>query len=91
MSKGSFNGDFAYALWDRRNQRLVMARDRMGVRPLYYAVRDAVLVFASEVKSLFVYPGLRAEVDPLGLDQCSRARCSGARGSRGRWSPLRRS
>ncbi|HEY5900798.1 MAG TPA: asparagine synthase (glutamine-hydrolyzing) [Burkholderiales bacterium] len=66
----SFNGDFAYAIWDRRAQRLVMARDRMGVRPLYYAVHDGVLVFASEVKSLFRYPGLRAELDPLGLDQC---------------------
>jgi len=66
----SFNGDFAYGLWDRRNQRLVLARDRMGVRPLYYAVHDGVLVFASEVKSLFLYPGLRPELDPLGLDQC---------------------
>ncbi|TMH72286.1 MAG: asparagine synthase (glutamine-hydrolyzing) [Betaproteobacteria bacterium] len=66
----SFNGDFAYAIWDRERQRLVMARDRMGVRPLYYTVHDGVLVFASEVKSLFLYPGLRAELDPLGLDQC---------------------
>ena len=66
----SFNGDFAYALWDRANQRLVLARDRMGVRPLYYAVHEGVLVFASEVKSLFHYPGLRAELDPLGLEQC---------------------
>jgi len=66
---GSLNGDFAYAIWDRRAQRLVMARDRMGVRPLYYAVHDGVLVFASEVKSLFLYPGLSAELDPLGLDQ----------------------
>jgi asparagine synthase (glutamine-hydrolysing) len=65
-----FNGDFAYAIWDRAGKRLVMARDRMGVRPLYYAVHDGVLVFASEVKALFRYPGLRAELDPLGLDQC---------------------
>jgi asparagine synthase (glutamine-hydrolysing) len=64
------NGDFAYALWDRRRERLVLARDRMGVRPLYYAVRDGVLVFASEVKSLLCYPGLRAELDPIALDQC---------------------
>src|SRR3954470_636821 len=42
----------------------------MGVRPLYYSVVDGVLVFASEVKSLFQYPGVRAELDPLGLDQC---------------------
>ncbi len=65
----SFNGDFAYAIWDRPNQRLVMARDRMGVRPLYYTVHDGVLIFASEVKSLFLYPGLKCELDPLGLDQ----------------------
>ena len=64
-----FNGDFAYALWDRDRRRLVMARDRMGVRPLYYTVHDGVLVFASEAKSLFLYPGVRAELDPLGLDQ----------------------
>ena len=66
----SFNGDFAYAIWDRLRQRLVMARDRMGVRPLYYTVRDGVLVFASEVKSLLAYPGIHAELDPLALDQC---------------------
>ena len=65
-----FNGDFAYALWDKSRKRLVMARDRMGVRPLYYAIHDGVLVFASEVKSLFLYPGLQAELDPLALDQC---------------------
>src|SRR3954464_318484 len=65
----SFNGDFAYAIWDRNRERLVMARDRMGVRPLYYNVHDGVLVFASEVKSLFLYPGVRAELDPLGLEQ----------------------
>ncbi len=65
----SFNGDFAYALWDRRRERLVLARDRMGVRPLYYALVDGVLVFASEVKALFRYPGLGAELDPIALDQ----------------------
>jgi asparagine synthase (glutamine-hydrolysing) len=65
-----FNGDFAYAVWDRRRGRLLIARDRMGVRPLYYAVREGVLVFASEVKSLLRFPGLRAELDPLALDQC---------------------
>src|SRR5712675_1823616 len=52
----SFNGDFAYALWDRAARRLVLARDRMGVRPLYYTIQDGVLVFASEVKALLEYP-----------------------------------
>jgi asparagine synthase (glutamine-hydrolysing) len=65
-----FNGDFAYALWDRRRERLVLARDRMGVRPLYYTQRNGVLVFASEIKALLAYPGLQAELDPLALDQC---------------------
>lgn len=66
----SFNGDFAYALWDRNRQRLVLARDRMGVRPLYYTIRNGVLLFASEVKSLLEYPGVQAELDPVALDQC---------------------
>src|SRR5882672_3151465 len=66
----AFNGDFAYALWDRNRQRLVLARDRMGVRPLYYTVRNGVLVFASEVKSLLEYPGVQAELDPVALEQC---------------------
>jgi asparagine synthase (glutamine-hydrolysing) len=65
-----FNGDFAFAVWDRRRQRLLLARDRMGVRPLYYTVRDGVLVFASEIKSLLAYPGITLELDPLALDQC---------------------
>jgi asparagine synthase (glutamine-hydrolysing) len=65
-----FNGDFAYALWDRRHERLVLARDRMGVRPLYYTVCRGVLVFASEVKALLEYPGVQAELDPLALEQC---------------------
>ena len=65
----AFNGDFAFALLDRRSNRLMLARDRMGVRPVYYAVRDGALVFASEVKAILHYPGMRAELDPLGLDQ----------------------
>jgi asparagine synthase (glutamine-hydrolysing) len=65
----SFNGDFAYALWDRGRRRLVLARDRMGVRPLYYTLQDGVLVFASEVKALLEYPGVRAELDPIALEQ----------------------
>src|SRR4051812_31302912 len=65
----AFNGDFAYALWDRQRRRLVLARDRMGVRPLYYTVVGSTLVFASEVKALLEHPGVVAELDPLALDQ----------------------
>lgn len=63
------NGDYAFALWDRRRRRLVLARDRMGVRPLYYARVGDGLYFASEVKALLEVPGVRAELDPVALDQ----------------------
>jgi asparagine synthase (glutamine-hydrolysing) len=63
------NGDFAFAIWDKRHQRLVMARDRMGVRPLYYSRRGGALYFASEVKALLTVPGIDAELDPFALDQ----------------------
>jgi asparagine synthase (glutamine-hydrolysing) len=64
-----FNGDFAFAIWDTRCRRLMLARDRMGVRPLYYTVRDGALAFASEVKALLEVPGIDAELDPHALDQ----------------------
>ncbi|MCA1442469.1 asparagine synthase (glutamine-hydrolyzing) [Ensifer sp. IC4062] len=63
------NGDFAFALWDNRRRRMVLARDRMGVRPLFYTMRAGTLYFASEVKALLQVPGLSAEIDPLALDQ----------------------
>jgi asparagine synthase (glutamine-hydrolysing) len=66
----ALNGDFAFALWDARRERLLLARDRMGVRPLYYTVQDGVLAFASEVKALLRFPGVRARLDPVALDQC---------------------
>lgn len=63
------NGDFAFALWDVRKQRLMLARDRMGVRPLFYTERNGTLFFASEIKALLRVPGVEAEIDPLALDQ----------------------
>jgi asparagine synthase (glutamine-hydrolysing) len=65
----ALNGDFAFAIWDGRRQRLVLARDRAGVRPVYYAVRDGAVAFASEVKALLEVPGINAEPDPIALDQ----------------------
>jgi asparagine synthase (glutamine-hydrolysing) len=64
-----FNGDFAFALWDTRTKTLLVARDRMGVRPLYYAERKDGFYFASEAKALLQVPGIEAELDPLALDQ----------------------
>lgn len=63
------NGDFAFALWDARRGRLMLARDRMGVRPLYYTEACEGLYFGSEIKALFEVPGLDPEPDPLALDQ----------------------
>lgn len=65
----AFNGDFAFAIWDSRNNRLVLARDRMGVRPLFHATRNGCLYFASEVKALLEAPGISAALDPVALDQ----------------------
>jgi asparagine synthase (glutamine-hydrolysing) len=63
------NGDFAFALWDRRCRRLILARDRIGVRPLYFTRRRGTVYFASEVKALLEVPGISAELDPIALDQ----------------------
>lgn len=66
---GHFNGDFAFALWDANQQRLMLARDRMGVRPLFYTEHQDGLFFASEVKALLEVPGVEAAIDPVALDQ----------------------
>lgn len=64
-----FNGQWAFALWDRRERRLVLCRDRLGVRPLYYVRTGDRLVFASEVKAIFADPRVPREFDPAGFDQ----------------------
>jgi asparagine synthase (glutamine-hydrolysing) len=61
-------GMFAIALWDRPRRRLVLARDRMGVKPLYWADTPYGLAFASEVKSLIAGGVVRPELDPMGAE-----------------------
>ncbi|WP_183261983.1 asparagine synthase (glutamine-hydrolyzing) [Aminobacter niigataensis] len=63
------NGDFAFAIWDGPRQRMFFARDRMGVRPLFYTEVRGTLYFASEVKALLQVPGFAAELDEIALDQ----------------------
>jgi len=64
-----FNGQFAIAIWNSRSRTLFMARDRLGVRPLFYTVADGTLVFGSEIKAILADPGVTASPDPVALDQ----------------------
>jgi asparagine synthase (glutamine-hydrolysing) len=58
-----FNGMFAFAVWDRTRQELFLARDRYGIKPLYYAFWGSHFVFASEQKSILAHPGFTRELD----------------------------
>ncbi len=58
-----FNGMFALALWDGRAKKLVLARDRFGIKPLYFYLRDDLLVFGSEIKAILAHPAVAAEPD----------------------------
>jgi len=63
------NGQFAFALWDSRSETLFMARDRLGIRPLFYTIADGTLYFASEIKALLAAQEVRASLDPQALAQ----------------------
>jgi asparagine synthase (glutamine-hydrolysing) len=64
-----FNGMFALAIWDRDERRLFLARDRMGIKPLYYCLRDGELIFASELKAILEHPRVDRRLNLLSVSK----------------------
>jgi asparagine synthase (glutamine-hydrolysing) len=63
------NGQWSFAIWDKPRRKLFVSRDRMGVRPLFYAADAEKFVFASEIKAIFAHPGVSRELDFEALDE----------------------
>lgn len=63
------NGQFAFAIYDKRDDSLFLARDQFGICPLFYTLTDGVFIFASEIKAILKHPLVKREVDLEGLDQ----------------------
>ena len=61
------NGIFAFAIWNSRKKELFMARDHFGVKPLFYTMKNNSIVFGSEIKTLFEYPGVEKVLDNQGI------------------------
>ena len=61
-----FNGIFAFAVWEQKRRRLFLARDRIGVKPLFYMLHSGGILFASEMKTILKYPSVKAQLDPQG-------------------------
>lgn len=63
------NGQFAFAIYDERRRTMFLARDHVGINPLYYTFAGGAFIFASEIKAILAHPRVRREVDLTGLDQ----------------------
>ena len=63
------NGIFAFAVWEHKQRRLFLARDRIGVKPLFYKLHQNGFIFASEIKTILTYPSVKAELDAEGAAQ----------------------
>lgn len=60
---GRLNGQFAFAIWDRKNRSVLLGRDRLGIRPLFYTERNGELIFGSEIKSIFARHSVPRSID----------------------------
>ena len=63
------NGQFSLAIYDKRDRSLLLARDHVGITPLFFTEADGSFIFASEIKAILKHPSVRRIVDPAGLDQ----------------------
>ncbi|MBR3002242.1 MAG: asparagine synthase (glutamine-hydrolyzing) [Clostridia bacterium] len=63
------NGIFAFAIWNTKTNELFLARDHFGVKPLFYTMHDGTLIFASEIKCLFEFPGVEKILDKQGISE----------------------
>lgn len=63
------NGIFAFAIWDTNNNEIFLARDHFGVKPLFYTKVDETLVFSSEIKALFQYPGVKKVLNEQSISE----------------------
>ncbi|QAT62261.1 asparagine synthase (glutamine-hydrolyzing) [Acidilutibacter cellobiosedens] len=61
------NGIFAYGIYDELNHQVFLARDRLGVKPLFYSQKDSTVIFSSEIKAILKYEGMKAEIDRKGF------------------------
>lgn len=74
-SLNRLNGMFAFAIWDTHSRTLLLARDHLGIKPLYYTMIGTQLAFASEIKSLMQHPGFARDVDLQSLSELFTFRC----------------
>jgi asparagine synthase (glutamine-hydrolysing) len=63
------NGQFAFAIWDNHKREFFFARDRVGIRPLFYSEVNGTMVFGSEIKSIFEFPGIKRQFSPEALKE----------------------
>ncbi|MBW3112243.1 asparagine synthase (glutamine-hydrolyzing) [Bacillus sp. MCCB 382] len=64
-----FNGIFAFGIWDEEKERLMLGRDHLGVKPLFYTIKEDQILFGSEIKALLAHPDVQAEIDTEGLSE----------------------